>query len=73
MTPVTWNDALVLNFGPMDGVHQEFIGLLARAQAVGVAMTLHEAQDMIHVWPLLPIAQARPALATMAQRIAMPA
>ena len=33
MTPVTWNDALVLNFGPMDGVHQEFIGLLARAQA----------------------------------------
>ena len=47
--------------------------LLAHAQAVGVDMTLHEAQDMIHVWPLLPIAQARPALATMAQLIAMPA
>jgi len=47
--------------------------LLARAQAEGVAMTLHEARDMIHVWPLLPIAQARPAIQTMAELIRVPA
>jgi hemerythrin-like metal-binding protein len=27
-----WNDALSLDFEPMDSVHREFIGLLARAQ-----------------------------------------
>lgn len=49
------------------------VRLLARAQAEGVAMTLHEARDMIHVWPLLPIAQARPAIRTMAELIRVPA
>ncbi len=47
--------------------------LLARAQTEGVAMTLHEARDMIHVWPLLPIAQARPAIQTMSALIRTPA
>lgn len=47
--------------------------LLARAQAAGVAMTLHEARDMIHVWPLLPIAQARPAIQAMSDLIRTPA
>ena len=47
--------------------------LLARAQAEGVAMTLHEARDMIHVWPLLPIAQAQPAVQAMAELIRTPA
>lgn len=47
--------------------------LLAQAQAAGVAMTLHEARNMIHVWPLLPIAQARPAIQAMSDLIRTPA
>ena len=34
---------------------------------------LHEVRDMIHVWPLLPIAQARPAIQSMSDLIRTPA
>ena len=31
--PLAWRDSFVLGFGPMDSIHQEFVGLVAAVQA----------------------------------------
>ena len=47
MNTVEWSDALLLDFEPMDGVHREFVDLLALAQSAPDA-TLPQALDKMY-------------------------
>ena len=52
--------------GTRDILNADAARLVARARTENIALDYHEAPEMIHVWPLLPIPEARTARATIA-------
>jgi acetyl esterase/lipase len=47
--------------GTRDRLHGDSLRLVARARAVGVPVTYHEAADMMHDYPLYPLPESRQA------------
>ena len=52
--------------GTRDILNADAARLVARARTEDIPLDYHEAPEMIHVWPLLPIPEARTARATIA-------
>ena len=52
--------------GTRDILNADAARLVARARTENIPLDYHEAPEMIHVWPLLPIPEARTARATIA-------
>lgn len=64
--PLTGLPPLLLFAGTRDLLLPDSRNLCVRAAAAGLDLTYHEAPGMIHDWMLLPLPEARPALAALA-------
>lgn len=68
--PIKGLGRLTLFIGTRDILLPDCRELRDRAAAEGVALTYVEATGMIHVWPILPLRQAQPAIAQIADIVA---
>ncbi|THG28457.1 alpha/beta hydrolase fold domain-containing protein [Naasia lichenicola] len=55
--------------GSRDICYPDSLNLVAKARAAGVEVEFHNERGLLHVYPLMPIPEARAAQAVMAQRI----
>ncbi|WP_181009469.1 alpha/beta hydrolase fold domain-containing protein [Streptomyces sp. SM11] len=65
LADLTGLNPITLFSGTRDIVNADARQLAARAAAAGVELEFHEAPEMVHVYPLLPIPEGRTARATI--------
>lgn len=51
-----------------DLLGHDTLNFAARVHQAGGALELHQGEGMVHVWPLLPVPEARVARAAIARR-----